>query len=181
MTGRYERLRFLIPAVAALALLAGGLVVGGYRINLSASFPPGVYQVSPAGPLAAVCLTGRAAELAAKRGYLRRGTCPAQLEPVMKRVVAGAGDVVTVSAAGVSINGQALRNSAPAARDSEGRSMPELSARGSYNRRLAAGELWLASEYSAGSFDSRYFGPVDAGQVREYLTPVWIVSDLRPW
>ena len=45
MTGRFDRLRFLAPLGLAFGLMAGVFVSAGYRINLSASFPPGWYRV----------------------------------------------------------------------------------------------------------------------------------------
>lgn len=180
MNGRPERLRFLLPMALVLAALVVAFEGWGGRINLSASFPPGLYRVADAGPLVAVCLDGKAAALAAARGYVRGGSCPGRLEPVMKRIVAKAGDVVAVSENGVSVNGHPLLNSKPAPFDSQGRPMPLLFGATRYVRRLEAGELWLASEFNAGSYDSRYFGPVATSQVRERLAPIWIASSPPP-
>ena len=76
MTGRFDRLRFLAPLGLAFGLMAGVFVSAGYRINLSASFPPGLYRVSADGPLVSVCLQGEAARLAGERRYVFGGTCP---------------------------------------------------------------------------------------------------------
>ena len=181
MSGRAERLRFMLPIAGMLGLCALAFWIGGLRLNLSASQPVGLYRVAPDGRLAAACLDGAAAELARAREYLRRGTCPLQLEPVLKRIVALGGDHVSVSDAGVLVNGTQLPNSVPAERDSAGRPMPSLIAKGAYQTRLAADELWLASFFSSASYDSRYYGPVRAGQIRERLEPVWIVSGNLPW
>jgi conjugative transfer signal peptidase TraF len=54
-------------------------------------------------------------QLGIKRGYKDREL------PLLKRVVALAGDVVSVSSSGVSINGQLLPNSAPLFDDEAGR------------------------------------------------------------
>ena len=181
MTGRFDRLRFLAPLGLAFGLMAGVFVSAGYRINLSASFPPGLYRVSADGPLVSVCLQGEAARLAGERRYVFGGTCPLRLAPLMKRIVAQEGDDVRVTMDGVSINGRALPNSAPMAHDSLGLPLPALAASAPYARRLGADELWLSSWYNAGSFDSRYIGPVRVDQVQERLAPVWIAQSTRPW
>ena len=58
-------------------------------------------------------------QLGINRGYEARKL------PLLKRVVALAGDVVSVSSSGVSINGQHLPNSAPLLDDEDGRSLTD--------------------------------------------------------
>ena len=183
MNGRFDRLRFLWWVGALLLLVIGAFAFMGFRLNLSGSFPPGVYRASPHGPLASVCLTGEAAQLAGERGYVRAGVCPGQLAPLMKRVVAQAGDEIELTASGVTVNGRPLANTAPRRHDSQGRPMPALQPAGGgvYRLRLADGQVWIASSYNAGSFDSRYFGPVAITQIRERLEPVWIAFANRSW
>lgn len=176
MNGRPERLRFLLPMMAALSVFALAFASLGYRLNLSSSFPPGLYRVASTGPFVSVCLDGGAAALAGERAYVPKGLCPGRLGPVMKRVVARAGDVVAVSVDGVAVNGHALLRSKPLAVDSQGRPMPVLFGASRYVKRLDADELWLASEFNAGSYDSRYFGPVLESQVRERLAPIWTLA-----
>lgn len=181
MTGRFDRLHFLAPLGLAVATVLGVFFLAGFRVNLTASLPLGLYRVSPAGSLAVVCLRGEPARLAGERAYVPLGACPSRLAPLMKRVVAQAGDQVIVTAEGVIVNGRMLPESVPMATDSRGPPMPALTATAAYAHRLAAGELWLSSGYNAGSFDSRYFGPVTADQVRERLAPVWTMPSTRPW
>ena len=183
MNGRFDRLRFLWWAGAALLLVIAAVAFMGFRLNLSSSFPPGIYRAAPQGPLASVCLTGEAARLAGERGYVRAGVCPGQLAPLMKRVVAQAGDEIELTATGVTVNGRPLANTAPRPHDSKGRLMPALltTPGGIYRLRLADGQVWIASSYNAGSFDSRYFGPVATTQIRERLEPVWIAFADRSW
>ena len=42
---------------------------------------------------------------------------------------------------------------------------------------MQPGEVWLFSSYSAGSFDSRYFGPVVLASVRGIARPVVVIGD----
>jgi hypothetical protein len=39
--------------------------------------------------------------------------------------------------------------------------------------------VWLLSSYDPGSFDSRYFGPVPAANIRGQAIPVLIAGDAR--
>jgi type IV secretory pathway protease TraF len=47
------------------------------------------------------------------------------------------------------------------------------------SRELGAGELFVLSNYTARSFDSRYFGGVDAEAVRARIVPVFTWGE--PW
>ena len=86
-------------------------------------------------------------------------------------MVAVAGDQVTVSAAGLTVNGQNLLQSAPLSRDSAGRPI-DAYAFGAY--RVPAGMAWIVSGYSPNSFDSRYFGPVPVANIEGKATPVLV-------
>ena len=66
-----------------------------------------------------------------------------------------------LASAGILVNGQALSSTAILADDSAGRPLPRQ-AMG--ERLVAAGEVWVLSAH-VHSFDSRYFGPIGAGQV----------------
>jgi conjugative transfer signal peptidase TraF len=79
------------------------------------------------------------------------------------------GDTVQLTAGGMAVNGRLLANTAPLVTDTAGRPLQHWPF-GKYV--VAPGTVWLASSYSPRSFDSRYFGPVDASQVREQVRPL---------
>lgn len=81
----------------------------------------------------------------------------------MKWVLAMAGDRVTSGEEGITVNGQPLSKSVPRKTDSTGRVLPRYTF-SSYT--LKDSELLLMSDVSGTSFDGRYFGPVNAGQLR---------------
>ena len=144
----------------------------GIRFNLTESLPQTVFIVTKddSAPLVEFCPQGVAAQLSIQRNYRRPGICPDGGAPLLKPVVARAGDVVEVSSNAISVNGRALRNSAPRTKDSQGRpltSWPE----GVYV--VPAGFVWVVSQYHPLSFDSRYYGPVPAALVRHHLRPLW--------
>jgi conjugative transfer signal peptidase TraF len=166
------------------ALLNGGLVGGvilagtaamfyfaGLRINASASLPIGLYKITrdPASQLIEFCPPEPFASLSSRRGYRGRGTCPDGFEPLMKPILAKAGDVVDMSAKGVAINGRLVSNTAPESFDSKGRPL----AHWPFGRfRVAADTILVISAFNRRSFDSRYFGPVRQSSVRSHLRPL---------
>ena len=114
------------------------------------------------------------ATYARRRGYLTRGDCPGGVAPVGKIVLAAGGDTVNFGPQGVVIGGQRVDRTRPLDRDSRGRRL--VPARfGSYV--LRTGEAWLWSPYAAGSFDSRYFGPVGRRELVSTIQPVLTVGD----
>jgi conjugative transfer signal peptidase TraF len=89
----------------------------------------------------------------------------------VKPIAATAGDLVVVSTAGVTVNGQPVRDTAPLAHDSADRPLTPFPA-GTY--RVPPGQVWLLSGHDPRSFDSRYFGPVPAANVQGVARPVWV-------
>ncbi len=153
----------------ALALAAAW---AGLRLNDSPSMPTGLYVRTSSESMASLvvfCPAEPFATLSVERGYRSRGNCPDGAEPLAKPTAARQADVVELSAKGMSVNGQLLPNTAPLATDSAGRPLPYWPF-GKYV--VAPGTLWVASSYNPRSFDSRYFGPVKASQVREHVRPL---------
>lgn len=162
----------LAPLVAlALAIALGGLL--GFRINLSASLPVGIYRVtdeSPAsGSVVYACLPREVAEFARPRGYLGPGSCAGKARPIGKFVLAEAGDVVTITREEIRVNGVAVPESRTASEDSRGRPLPHYPWG---DHRLGPDELWLFSPGHRNGYDSRYFGPVRTSDVISVLRPV---------
>ncbi len=113
-----------------------------------------------------------AAESSARR-YRTHGTaCPDGALPVLKPVVAVAGDRVVLATDGMSVNGRILPQTAPLHRDAAGRSLCPWPF-GSYL--VEQGSVWVASTYNRGSYDSRYMGPIRFNQIRARLRPLWIL------
>lgn len=75
---------------------------------------------------------------------------------MMKYVAAVEGDSVETLPKGVAINGEAVPNTRVFSADPNGRTLPRYLG----PQVLQPGEYWLLSNRTAGSLDSRYFGPV---------------------
>lgn len=164
MKPRLDRMRW--PMLALSAVLIGGWVAKevGWRVNITGSLPGMFYRVSedPArGDYFQFCPPFVVAAIPDAR--LGEPSCSGKM-PLIKRVVAVAGDRVVVDDAGVSINGKRLPDSRPKRFARDGSPLP--SAVGVHV--LAAGQVWGAGEHSD-SFDSRYFGPVNTASSRGAL------------
>jgi conjugative transfer signal peptidase TraF len=160
-----------VAAIAAFQLC--GLV--GLRINGSPSLPVGFYMTSskPGTNLVEFCPAEPFASLALSRGYRDAGGCRDGGAPLLKPVVARAGDLVQVSGAGIAVNGRLLRNTAPLNMDTKRRPLTSWPP-GRYT--VGPGFVWVASSYSRRSFDSRYFGPVAISSVRDHVRPLLTVK-----
>lgn len=165
----------LLLIILGMVLVVFGLL--GYRFNLTASLPLGVYRATsePAtrGSVVHACLPPEVAKFARRRGYLGPGSCPSGVRPIGKMVLAVAGDTVTLSRGAIRVNGQAVPNSATLLEDSRGRPLPHYRWG---THRLGTEELWLFSPYHRNSYDSRYFGPVfNTGKIK-VLQPLWTAA-----
>jgi len=174
----YERSRPVVAIVLAGILLALVLVTagaaGGLRINITPSEPLGLWHLvaldrRPAvGDLVLICPPENdAMREARERGYLRSGLCPGGFAPLIKTVIATAGQTVEIGSA-VHVDGVTVTNSAVSKRDGKGRPLTACS-----GGKVPAGSVFLHSSF-VGSYDSRYFGPLPAsgilGLAQEVLT-----------
>ncbi|WP_062942635.1 conjugative transfer signal peptidase TraF (plasmid) [Rhizobium leguminosarum] len=157
-----QRRAIVVLSMAAVAaiLLAVTAVAGGYRINLTPSEPLGLWRIIPLHRPAAVddllfiCPPETAAMRAAwARGYLRSGSCPGGVAPLIKTVIAVAGQHVEIGVS-VSVDGRGGASSSLALRDGKGRPLTPFP-----SGIVPPGYVFLHSAFP-GSYDSRYFGPV---------------------
>ncbi len=158
------------------ALVAFGVVVAtfqlsgslGLRINTSPSLPMGLYitTANVGANMVEFCPAEPFATLSIVRGYRDPGACPDGAAPLLKPVIARSGDVVEVSALGISVDGALLPNTAPLTRDTKGRRLESWPS----GRYVVEPEtIWVASSYHRRSFDSRYFGPLSTKAIRHRL------------
>ena len=120
------------------------------------------------GMLVLACLPDEVAKLAYERNYIASGKCKGGYAPVGKYIQAISGDEVRFTSEGIFVNGSLLENSKPYAMDGEGRAMPVML----QDMVLPKDELVLLNNY-AGSFDSRYYGPIPSRYVVGTLKPIW--------
>ena len=70
---------------------------------------------------------------------------------------------------GVQVNGQRLPLSEPVKLDGGGRPLPNYTA----SRVLGRAEVLVMSDSNRGSFDGRYFGPIQRSQIEGVIRPVF--------
>jgi conjugative transfer signal peptidase TraF len=163
--------RAAIGLLVVFALGCGALALG-VRYNGTPSFPTGFYMVSGKhavkGDLVLVSLPALPVfEMARLRGYLNVAFTP--VGRIMKRLVGGSGDRVTIDANGVEVNGIRLKNSTPLTRDAAGRPMVYYPLT---DYVLGPDEVLLMSDYNPASFDSRYFGPLHSTTIESVVRPL---------
>jgi conjugative transfer signal peptidase TraF len=157
----------------------------GYRIVTTPSVPQGLWRV---GPIKGPIVRGQFVwfcppdmpvyRLAKERGYIPDGDCPGGYMHLMKPLAAVSTDLVTVEERGIAVNGKWLPNSKALNHDADGRPMPFIA----YRKYLVEpGKVWLISPYHLKSFDSRYFGPVDARQLQGIGYPIVVNWRMVKW
>lgn len=145
------------------------------RINLTGSMPRGIYlrtssAVIKTGDFVQVCLDDSLANFAVQRGYLHPGNCKNHTQPLLKKVVAVAGDRILLSPHSTKINGIPLAHSAVLNTDPYNRPLPSVQ-HGTYI--LKTNQSWLYGTESNRSWDSRYFGAVDSSSIQNIVKPLF--------
>jgi len=162
-----QRRAIVVLSMAAVAaiLLVVTAVAGGYRINLTPSEPLGLWRIVPLHRPAAVddllfICPPETTEMreARARGYLRSGSCPGGVAPLIKTVIAVAGQNAKIGAS-VSVDGRVVFSSSLPPRDGNGRPLTPFP-----SGIVPPGYVFLHSAFP-GSYDSRYFGPVPASGI----------------
>lgn len=176
MTIQLRRAVIVMSAAVAPILMFTAFYGFGFRLNLTPSYPLGLWQIVPmdrpiaTGDLVFICPPENAAfSQALERGYVRRGLCPGWLSPLIKTVVALPGQHVSVDVS-VTIDGSVLAHSDIRSTDAEGRALSSWP-----GGIVPTGHLFLHSTF-AGSYDSRYFGPIPASGVPGLARPILTVA-----
>jgi len=174
---RRSRWRVLAIMLQGFALLLLSATIGAQPLlvwNATASAPIGFYRVWSMGSrplrigeLVLIRPDAESARFYAERGYLPFGV------PLLKRVVAVAGQGVCERDGVLSIDSQHVANALP----TDGRGRPLVAWSGC--RRLCDGELFVLMATVPGSLDGRYFGPTPIRSVIGRATPLWILGKQR--
>jgi len=173
-----------IPLAAAVVLVLIGVSTegarcAGWRLNLTASEPLGLYRLEPVtsnqiprGTLVELCPPAWVTPAAFP--FYMQGDCPSGGKAMLKMVVGIPGDRIWVSEGGVTINGVTLLDSAPRIRSNQYPKILLPRVRGELV--LRPGQYWVYGRgaqpaLAALSFDSRYFGAIAIGQIRGLAIP----------
>lgn len=146
------------------------MIQGHLRINTTHSSPPGLYALVTRplthGAYVVTCLPEQTTRYGREQAYLRPGSCPGGGVPVLKRVAALPGDTVRVTDSEMITDSLNLPR-----RDTDlvGRPVRAI-APGHYT--VEPGTVWLYSDYTPRSWDSRYWGPVPTEPIQTAI-PLW--------
>jgi len=140
----------------------------GIRINVTRSFPLGFYRICDGNPECGDLVFLKPPENVVvqwgrENGAISRPT-------MLKRIYGMEGDNVEVSREGVCINGTLIENSKILEKKPDGTSIPSIAQSGV----ILPDGVWVMSEYSALSFDSRYFGAVPRENIEAKARPLWV-------
>jgi conjugative transfer signal peptidase TraF len=170
-----QRAYAVVLLALTISIVGGGVaaaIVGGFRINLTPSEPLGLWCIvaldRPAarGDLVFICPPQTTVmQEARERGYLRSGTCSGGVAPLIKTVVAVAGQHVEIGT-GVTIDGRPIAHSDLVERDGNGRAMTPFP-----GGVVPDESVFLHSPFRS-SYDSRYFGPLPASGILGLAQPV---------
>lgn len=162
----------LLAAASMVGCSIATAIFGGYRINLTPSEPLGLWRIvaldrpASTGDLVFICPPQTVAMMEAReRGYLHSGACPGGVAPLIKTVIAIAGQSVEIGAH-VTVDGRQIPFSKLAQRDGKGRPMKPFA-----GGVVPDESVFLHSPFRS-SYDSRYFGPLPASGILGLAQPV---------
>jgi conjugative transfer signal peptidase TraF len=176
MTARSRTIAIMAASLVLVFALASTGFVFGFRINLTPSYPLGLWRIEPlardvaVGDLIVICPPPNPAFVTAReRGYLGHGLCPGWFAPLIKTVVAVASQDVLIDG-DIAVDGVRLSHSFVRPADGAGRPLATAA-----DGPVPPGQLFLFSEY-AGSYDSRYFGPIPAAGILGLARPLLVIN-----
>ncbi len=178
-TIRWRNVRGFVISLFIIALFFITMKFLHIELNGTASMPIGMYQriMGPVqrGSLVSVCLPKAIATEGVQKKYLTQGGCPGNSIAVLKQVIAIPGDTISVMNKGMRV----AKKFYPAPiklTDHEGQSIKRFIPNGIYH---ATSGYWL---YGSGdvehSWDSRYYGSVNATNVQGVYRPLLTFSHL---
>lgn len=175
---KIKRLPWIFLKSTLFAFLASIVIAFavGIRINTTNSVAGKIWLVSDkkepsTGDVVSFCPppSHPAFKMARERHYLASGFCHGGYQPVIKKVMAKAGDTISINEKGIFVNGNFLSKSKPKKHDNLGKILPNYKLE---NFVLKDGMLLLIGDNSENSFDARYFGIIDSMQIQNVLKPL---------
>lgn len=170
---------FVIMSTCIVLIIMSVTYLAGARINRTNSLPKGLYWVvdkePERGDLVSFWPDGSEPFfIARERGYIIPGRYldrgDGGYAPLMKKLMAIAGDVISITNEGVIVNGELISNTIPLECDNLGDPLPVFRL---YDHTLLENEVLFVSDYLPRSYDARYFGIQDKQQITNVLEPVY--------
>jgi len=164
---------FLVAVVTIIFLLVWSFYKHNLRLNLTPSYPIGLYQLQSQTPhkgeLVLICPPDNQKFHNNNFGFLASGDdCSTHTIPLIKKIVAVGGDTVVVGES-VVINGREQPNSKVFKSHNYHKLTPCIG-----EHELGSGEVWVMSDYYEKSFDSRYFCGVSEKNIIGAIKPILV-------
>jgi len=140
----------------------------GVRINVSTSFPLGFYSLEEGEPSRGDLVFIKPPENAVVEWGRKTGAISRPM--MLKRIYAMGGDSVEISMEGIRINGRLIGKSKVIEELPDGTPIPSVAQSGV----IPQNRVWVMSEHSELSFDSRYFGAVPSENILAKARPLWV-------
>lgn len=163
-----KNLVFIGAAFFSTSVLIGSVFLLHCHINITPSFPLGLYKEIPGkelkkGDLVLLCPPKKEVfTYGLKKGFYPSGDCPSGSIPFIKKVAALEGDLVNINTF-VFINGTKQKNSDVKS------AFPYHSKGGIVTKDC----VFLLSDYNKRSFDGRYFGELNKNVIITKITPIF--------
>ena len=174
-------------AITWFFLLFGLFAVNAYLqakynlwVNYTNSVPAGLYSFSrmvgndlKRDSYVAFCPTQEMIKIGLTLRVLDRGHCPGDVEPLLKKVVATEGDVVTVLDSGILVNGKMVPNTK---RQNLAKVGIPMIPKGRYV--VPPGKFWPIGTDLL-SWDARYYGAMSVSQIMATAVPFFTWGKMR--
>ena len=159
-----------------LFLMVWMAYLAGARINRTYSLPRGLYWLVDKPPERGDIVSFWPQDIeivreAVRRGYLISGSYNGGYGPLLKKLMALPGDVVSFTDDGVIVNGILIANTKPFLHDRIGDPLPVLRFD---NYTLRENEVLFLSDHLPRSFDCRYLGIQDMRQIIGVHRPILV-------
>ena len=166
----FKKIIYWPIVVIIICLIPFFMYYYGFRINITASMPKGLYLLTRAdhfhdSDLVAIRLSDDKQKIGLKRGYIKMKSTL-----LFKRLIASPRDSVVYNNNEITVNNTYKYKCLIFQKDSEGHKMNPIKA-GVY--KVSKNEYWVLGE-NDGSWDSRYFGPVKRENIINKVTKILV-------
>lgn len=171
---RTRAVKVLLLFYLLVIVILIGLGLCGFRINVTKSYPIGVWKLvqgqTKKGQIVFFCPENNEYfKSLIETNHFQKGSCSGGYRPLIKQVAGVPGDKIETDGNIVKINGKTMKNSRILEHDINQWKIPRIA----FSGYIPDGYVWLMSDYSELSFDSRYFGLIPVNNIKGPIKLIW--------